>query len=67
MQTLNLVGAGKLGSTLARLWHRQQQFRIQQIVTRSQQSAQQAQRVRRRGLPQRRAAGGRCLADRHTR
>lgn len=42
MKTLNLVGAGKLGQTLAHLWHTRGQFRIQQVLARSQPSAQAA-------------------------
>lgn len=42
MKTLNLIGAGKLGQTLARLWQQQGQFRIQQVLTLSPESAQKA-------------------------
>lgn len=42
MKTLNLIGAGKLGQTLAHLWQLQGQFRIQQVLTRSEESAQRA-------------------------
>jgi predicted short-subunit dehydrogenase-like oxidoreductase (DUF2520 family) len=42
MKTLNLVGAGKVGKTLARLWHEQKQLQIQDVLTSSLQSATQA-------------------------
>lgn len=37
--TLNIVGAGKLGRTLARLWHEQHQLTIGAVVARSLASA----------------------------
>ncbi|MCH9691613.1 MAG: DUF2520 domain-containing protein [Gammaproteobacteria bacterium] len=43
MTTLNIIGAGKLGSTLAHLWHRQQIFQIGGICNRSLSSGKQAQ------------------------
>ena len=43
MKRLNIIGAGKLGQTLARLLHDNDQFEIGDIVNRSQSSAQQAQ------------------------
>lgn len=39
MLTLNIIGAGKLGRTLARLWQQRGFFRIQSICNRSPQSA----------------------------
>ena len=42
MQTLNIVGGGRVGQTLARLWHLQNTFHIQDVLTTSMQSAQQA-------------------------
>lgn len=42
MKTLNLVGAGKLGQTLAHLWQSHGLFRIQQVLTRSLPTAQAA-------------------------
>ncbi|WP_439136389.1 Rossmann-like and DUF2520 domain-containing protein [Pseudomaricurvus sp.] len=42
MKTLNLIGAGKLGQTLARLWQQQGIFQVQQVLTRSNTSAQHA-------------------------
>lgn len=42
MKTLSLIGAGKLGQTLAHLWHTRGQFRIQQVLTRSLPSARAA-------------------------
>lgn len=42
MQTLNLIGAGRVGQTLAHLWHARQVFAIQHLHTRHLQSAQSA-------------------------
>ena len=42
MKTLNLIGAGRVGQTLAHLWHTRQVFRVQQVLTRSATSAQGA-------------------------
>jgi predicted short-subunit dehydrogenase-like oxidoreductase (DUF2520 family) len=42
MKTLNLVGAGKVGKTLGRLWHTRQLLKIQDVLTTSIQSAAQA-------------------------
>jgi len=42
MRTLNIVGAGKLGKTLARLWQQQGFFRVQSICNRTLQSAEAA-------------------------
>lgn len=42
MKRLNLVGAGRVGQTLAQLWQRQGVFEIQDICTRSLASATQA-------------------------
>jgi predicted short-subunit dehydrogenase-like oxidoreductase (DUF2520 family) len=42
MRTLNLVGAGRVGQTLARLWHQQGTFAIQDIRTTTLPSAQAA-------------------------
>lgn len=39
---LNVVGAGKLGQTLARLWHQSEHFSIGQLITRRVESAQRA-------------------------
>ena len=39
MQRLNLVGAGRVGKTLARLWHLQGRLRIQDVLTTSPASA----------------------------
>lgn len=41
--TLQLIGAGRVGKTLARLWHHSGVFRLQGIATRSLASAQAAQ------------------------
>ena len=42
MQTLNLLGAGRVGQTLGRLWHRSGVFALQDVLTRSATSAQAA-------------------------
>lgn len=42
MKTLNLIGAGRVGQTLAHLWHAQQVFAVQQVMTRSTVSADSA-------------------------
>ena len=40
--TLNLIGAGRVGQTLAHLWHRHKTFTIQDILTTQLQSAEAA-------------------------
>ena len=40
--TLNLIGAGRLGSTLGRLWTQQGILKVQDVLTRSDRSAQAA-------------------------
>jgi predicted short-subunit dehydrogenase-like oxidoreductase (DUF2520 family) len=42
MRSLNLIGAGRVGRTLARLWHDQGRYRIQDVLTRSAASAADA-------------------------
>jgi predicted short-subunit dehydrogenase-like oxidoreductase (DUF2520 family) len=42
LQTLNVIGAGRVGQTLAHLWHMQQVFAVQQVLTRSLRSASDA-------------------------
>src|SRR5689334_15094849 len=42
MKTINIIGCGKAGRTLARLWHEDGVFRIQDILNRSIQSAAEA-------------------------
>ena len=42
LKTLNLVGAGRVGQTLARLWQRQGTFAVQDVLTNSPASAQAA-------------------------
>lgn len=42
MLTLNLIGAGRAGQTLARLWHQAGLLRIQAVVCRQQAHAEQA-------------------------
>lgn len=44
MPTLNLVGCGRVGKTLAHLWHAARVFDIQDVLTRSPDSAAQATR-----------------------
>jgi len=43
--TLNIIGAGRVGQTLARLWHMQQSFVIQDLLCRSWASSEAAQCV----------------------
>ncbi len=42
MKTLNIIGAGRVGRSLAHLWHKQGVFAIQDVLTRSQSSADDA-------------------------
>ena len=42
MKTLNIIGAGRVGRSLAHLWHKQGVFAIQDVLTRSQRSADEA-------------------------
>jgi predicted short-subunit dehydrogenase-like oxidoreductase (DUF2520 family) len=42
MKTLNLIGAGRVGQTLAALWHGHASFAIQDVLTTSLASAQNA-------------------------
>lgn len=42
LPTLSILGAGHLGRTLGRLWQQAGVFQIQDVITRSEQSAQQA-------------------------
>lgn len=49
MPTLNLVGAGRVAQTLASLWHAQNTFAIQDVLTTSLHSAQAACGVIRAG------------------
>lgn len=42
MQTLNLIGAGRVGQTLGRFWHGNHVFTLQDVLTRSAASAQAA-------------------------
>lgn len=39
MRTLNLIGAGRVGQTLAHLWQQQGTFLVQDVLTRSPESA----------------------------
>ncbi|MCW2312446.1 Rossmann-like and DUF2520 domain-containing protein [Rhodoferax antarcticus] len=41
-QTLNIIGAGRVGQTLGRLWHEARVYQVQAVVARSQASAEQA-------------------------
>ncbi|MBK8451823.1 MAG: Rossmann-like and DUF2520 domain-containing protein [Thiofilum sp.] len=43
MKTLNILGAGRLGQTLAHLWHNTQVLTIQALANRTLESAQRAQ------------------------
>lgn len=51
LQTLNLIGAGRVGQTLAHLWHAQQVFVVQQVLTRTPASASDACAFIGRGQP----------------
>ncbi|MEQ1536451.1 MAG: DUF2520 domain-containing protein [Burkholderiaceae bacterium] len=42
MKTLNIIGAGRVGRSLAHLWHKQGVFAVQDVLTRSQASADAA-------------------------
>jgi predicted short-subunit dehydrogenase-like oxidoreductase (DUF2520 family) len=42
LKTLNIIGAGRVGRSLAHLWHRQGVFAIQDVLTRSQTTADEA-------------------------
>ena len=42
MKTLNIIGAGRVGRSLAHLWHKQGVFAVQDVLTRSQTSADDA-------------------------
>lgn len=42
LPTLNLIGGGRVGKTLGRLWHSRGVLRIQDVLTTSPESAQQA-------------------------
>lgn len=42
MKTLSIIGAGRVGQTLARVWHQQAVFRIGQVINRSPASTAHA-------------------------
>lgn len=42
MKKINLLGSGRVGSTLARLWHEQRIFEVQDVLTQSLASATEA-------------------------
>jgi predicted short-subunit dehydrogenase-like oxidoreductase (DUF2520 family) len=42
LKTLNIIGAGRVGRSLAHLWHKQGVFAVQDVLTRSQASANEA-------------------------
>jgi predicted short-subunit dehydrogenase-like oxidoreductase (DUF2520 family) len=42
LKTLNIIGAGRVGRCLAYLWHKQGVFAVQDVLTRSQTSADEA-------------------------
>lgn len=39
MKSLNIIGCGRVGRTLARLWHDSGSYRVQDVLTRSEESA----------------------------
>lgn len=41
-QTLNIIGAGRVGQTLGRLWHEAGVYQVEAVVARSQASAERA-------------------------
>jgi predicted short-subunit dehydrogenase-like oxidoreductase (DUF2520 family) len=51
MPTLNMIGCGHVGKTLGRLWHASGSFALQDVLTRSPQSAAQAVRFIGAGRP----------------
>ncbi|WP_394789825.1 Rossmann-like and DUF2520 domain-containing protein [Rhodoferax sp.] len=51
LKTLNLVGSGRVGQTLARLWHGHGSFVVQDVLTTSEASAQAACAVIGAGTP----------------
>jgi predicted short-subunit dehydrogenase-like oxidoreductase (DUF2520 family) len=42
MKRINLIGGGRVGSTLARLWHERGTFQVQDVLTQTLASARQA-------------------------
>lgn len=42
LKTLNIIGAGRVGRSLAHLWHKQGVFAVQDVLTRSHSSADEA-------------------------
>lgn len=42
MKSLNIIGCGRVGQTLARLWHDSSRYRVQDVLTRSEASAADA-------------------------
>ena len=42
LKTLNIIGAGRVGRSLAHLWHKQGVFAVQDVLTRSQTTADEA-------------------------
>jgi predicted short-subunit dehydrogenase-like oxidoreductase (DUF2520 family) len=42
MKSLNIIGCGRVGQTLARLWHDSHCYRVQDVLTRSEGSASEA-------------------------
>jgi predicted short-subunit dehydrogenase-like oxidoreductase (DUF2520 family) len=42
LKTLNIIGAGRVGRSLAHLWHKSGVFAVQDVLTRSQTSADEA-------------------------
>lgn len=51
-RTLNIIGCGKVGKVLGRLWSENGTFLVQDVLNRSLESARQATRFMRAGAPQ---------------
>jgi predicted dinucleotide-binding enzyme len=42
MKSINIIGCGRVGKTLGRAWHSSGVYRVQDVLTRSLASAEQA-------------------------
>ena len=42
MKALNVIGAGRVGRTLSRLWKEQRTFRVQDVLAGTEQGARSA-------------------------
>jgi predicted short-subunit dehydrogenase-like oxidoreductase (DUF2520 family) len=51
MKTLNIIGAGRVGQTLGRLWQQSDVFTVQDVLTNSSDSAQSACGLMGAGIP----------------